>query len=120
LPRPPDGATLKTVDEPGWRTSILDDGNPFRGLGPDGASRAERLRSAKRMAVIAPVLALLWGFGFFSVGALGAAFGADRHLRVEEPGSGYRTVVRSAYVLGALGVGITVYFGIDAVSEMGG
>lgn len=102
------------------RMGILDDSNPFRGLRPDDATDAQRLRSAHRIAVASLVLTLLWGFGALSLGGLFGGAGTWAYLRDHDERLTYRRIAQAAVVLGTVGfIATLAIFGPAALSGSG-
>lgn len=89
---------------------ILDDSNPYRGLRADDATDEQRLRSAHRVAVVSLLMALLWGFGFFSFGGMLGGATTSAYLKRHDEGRVYRRIAQAAVVLGSLGVIATLAF----------
>ena len=87
---------------------ILDDSNPYRGLRPDEATDEQRLRSAHRVAVGSLLMALLWGFGFFSFGGLLGGAATSAYLKRHDESRVYRRIAQAAVVIGSLGLIVTL------------
>ena len=96
------------ADEDERRVAMLDDLNTMRGNRTDDATPDERLRSARRMAVLSLVLALLWGLGLFSLMAALLGGGSYAYLRGNDSRATFPRIALAGTVLGAVGFVLTL------------
>jgi hypothetical protein len=96
------------TDDDERRVAMLDDLNTMRGNRIDDATPDQRLRSARRMAVLSLVLSVLWGFALFSMMGAFLGGGAYLHLRNNDDSRTFTRIALAGLVLGAVGFVLTL------------